>query len=315
MTSFSRFLRFGFFSLTLLPCAVPVYGAPPDDAGRMAVLQEVVVTATRDQEEIRKVPAHVTVITEKEIRDSGATSLVEILERQEGIQFRSYSGHEPLSIIDLRGMGGDSPFGKVQIQLNGRRLNRPDMASVNWFQIPLSQVERIEIVRGAGSVLYGDSAVAGVINIITRKGEGRPVFHTSAVAGSYGLHDEKAAVSGSEKKWSYAVSGENYFSLGYRNRSTVSSQGAGLDLAYDAGDHLGLSMGASFNRTQYELPGNLTAAEMAMDRRQYQPARPAYWTSASSNDDGTDRQTELRFRIDSMLGDFGRAEIGFSAGI
>ena len=97
-------------------------------------------------------------------------------------------------------MGGDSPFGKVQIQLNGRRLNRPDMASVNWFQIPLSQVERIEIVRGAGSVLYGDSAVAGVINIITRKGEGRPVFHTSAVAGSYGLHDEKAAVSGSGKE-------------------------------------------------------------------------------------------------------------------
>lgn len=316
MKGFSRFLRFGFLALVLLTATASAFaGTPPDDAGRTAVLQEVVVTATRDREEIRKVPAHVTVITEKEIRDSGATSLVEILERQEGIQFRSYSGHEPLSIIDLRGMGGDSPFGKVQIQLNGRRLNRPDMASVNWFQIPLSQVERIEIVRGAGSVLYGDSAVAGVINIITRKGEGRPVFHVSAAAGSYGLHDEKIAVSGSEKKWSYAVSGENYFSLGYRNRSTVSSQGAGLDLAYDASDYLGLSMGASFNNTRYELPGSLTAAEMAMDRRQYQPARPTYWTSASSDDDGEDRQTELRFRIDSILGDFGRAEIGFSAGI
>lgn len=315
MPRFSKFLRIGFFSLILLPCAIPVYGAPPDDAGRAAVLQEVVVTATRDREEIRKVPAHVTVITEKEIRDSGATNLVEILERQEGIQFRSYSGHAPLSVIDLRGMGGDNPYGKVQIQLNGRRMNRPDMASVNWFQVPLSQVERIEIVRGAGSVLYGDSAVAGVINIITRKGEGKPAFHVSAVVGSYGLHNEKIAVSGSEKKWSYAVSGENYFSLGYRNRSAVSSQGAGLDLAYDASDYLGLSMGASFNKTRYELPGGLTAAEMAMDRRQYQPARPTYWTAASSDDDGGDRQTELRFRIDSILGDFGRAEIGFSAGI
>ncbi|PJC72060.1 MAG: hypothetical protein CO013_11310, partial [Syntrophobacterales bacterium CG_4_8_14_3_um_filter_58_8] len=129
MKGFLRFLRFGFLVLVLLNTTASAFaGAPPDDAGRMAVLQEVVVTATRDQEEIRKVPAHVTVITEKEIRDSGATSLVEILERQEGIQFRSYSGHEPLSIIDLRGMGGDNPFGKVQIQLNGRRLNRPDMA-------------------------------------------------------------------------------------------------------------------------------------------------------------------------------------------
>ena len=315
MKGLSRIQRFGFMVLVLLSAMPALAGATPDNALRKAVLQEVVVTATRDQEEIRKVPANVTVITEEEIRDSGATNLVEILERQEGIQFRSYSGHEPLSVIDLRGMGGDSPYGKVQIQLNGRRLNRPDMASVNWFQVPLAQVERIEIVRGAGSVLYGDSAVAGVINIITRKGEGKPTFHLSAAAGSYGLHDEKAAVSGSEKKWSYAVSAEDYFSLGYRNRSTVSSQGVGLDLSYDVNDRLGLSMGTSFNRTRYELPGSLTAAELAADRRQYQPARPAYWTSASSDDDGGDRQTELRFRIDSLLDDFGRVEIGFSAGI
>ncbi|MBN2437254.1 MAG: TonB-dependent receptor [Deltaproteobacteria bacterium] len=316
MRGLSRFLRLCFWVLVMLNVTASVFaGAPPDDAGRNAVLQEVVVTATRDREEIRKVPANVTVITEEEIRNSGATNLVEILEMQEGVQFRSYSGHEPLSAIDLRGMGGDNPYGKVQIQLNGRRLNRPDMASVNWFQIPLSQVERIEIVRGAGGVLYGDSAVAGVINIITRKGEGKPAFHASGVAGSYGLHDEKVSVSGSEKKWTYAASGENYYSQGYRDRSTVSSQGAGLDLSYDMSDHIGLSMGASFNRTRYELPGNLTEVEMAADRRQYQPARPAYWTSASSDDDGEDRQTEVRFRIDSMLGDFGRAEIGFSAGI
>jgi iron complex outermembrane receptor protein len=316
MNGFSRFLCIGFLVLVLLNVATSVFaGAPANDTGRMAVLQEVVVTATRDQEEIRKVPAHVTVITEREIRDSGATSLVEILGRQEGIQFRSFGGQDPLSIIDLRGMGGDNPFGKVQIQLNGRRLNRPDMASVNWFQIPLSQVERIEIVRGAGSVLYGDSAVAGVINVITKRGEGKPLFRLSAVTGSYGLHSEEAGVSGSEEKWSYGVSGGNYFSLGYRNRSTVSSQGAGLDLGYDASDRLSLSLGASFKRTQYELPGNLTAAEMATNRRQYQPARPTYWTSASSDDDGTDRQTDLNLRADVMLGDFGRAEIGFSTGI
>ena len=315
MKGFSRFLRFSFWVLVYFISTTSVLaGVPPDDAGRTAVLPEVVVTATRDQEEIRKVPAHVTVITEKEIQDSGATSLVEILERQEGIQFRSFGGQDPLSIIDLRGMGGDNPYGKVQIQLNGRRLNRPDMASVNWFQIPLSQVERIEIVRGAGSVLHGDSAVAGVINVITKRGEGKPLFRLAAVAGSYGLHSEQAGVSGSEEKLSYGVSGGNYFSLGYRNRSTVSSQGAGLDLGYDASDRLSLSLDASFSRTRYEMPGNLTAAEMAVDRRQYQPARPAYWTSASSDDDGTDRQTDLNLRADVLMGDFGRAEIDFSTG-
>ena len=111
MKSFSRVLRFGFWVLIFWIPAASIFAGEPD-AGRPAVLQEVVVTATRDQEEIRKVPAHVTVVTEQEIRDSGATSLVEILERQEGIQFRSYSSQDPLSVIDLRGMGGDNPTGR-----------------------------------------------------------------------------------------------------------------------------------------------------------------------------------------------------------
>ena len=112
MTGFSRFLRFGFFSLTLLPCAVPVYGAPPDDAGRMAVLQEVVVTATRDREEIRKVPAHVTVITEKEIRDSGATSLVEILERQGGFNSARTAVMSPFPSSTCAGWAATAPSGR-----------------------------------------------------------------------------------------------------------------------------------------------------------------------------------------------------------
>jgi outer membrane cobalamin receptor len=55
--------------------------------------------------------------------------------------------------------------------LDGRRLNRTDMASVSWMQIPVNTIEKIEIVRGASSVLYGDAAIGGVINIITKKGK------------------------------------------------------------------------------------------------------------------------------------------------
>ena len=80
-------------------------------------------------------PAHVTVITEKEIRDSGATSLVEILERQGGFNSARTAVMSPFHHRPARGWAAAVPFGKVQIQLNGRRLNRPDMASVNWFHI------------------------------------------------------------------------------------------------------------------------------------------------------------------------------------
>ncbi len=64
--------------------------------------------------------------------------------------------------------------------------------------MPVNTIERIEIVRGPGSVLYGDAAIGGVINIITKKGKGKPVFNASVLAGSYGLHNERVGVSGAD---------------------------------------------------------------------------------------------------------------------
>ncbi|NPU85163.1 MAG: TonB-dependent receptor [Syntrophaceae bacterium] len=304
MKSVIRFLAVSFFTCACLSIAVPLKAADSP-----AVMEEVVVTATRGAEEVRNVPAAVTVITEKEIRDSGAVSLVEVLEKVEGIQVRSYSGNSPQSIVDLRGFGGDNPFGKTVILLDGQRLNRPDMASVNWFQVPLSSIERVEVVRGASSVLYGDAAVAGVINIITRKGTPKTRAYASVTGGSYGLHNEKAGASGRTGSLSYSVQGENYFSLGYRKHSTLASQSAGLNLRYDAADALSASLGVSFNRSDYELPGNLTRMEMASDRRQAEPARPSYWTSGGYEDDGLDKHTNINLKIESLLGAFGRLEM------
>ncbi|HPV48492.1 MAG TPA: TonB-dependent receptor plug domain-containing protein, partial [Smithellaceae bacterium] len=142
-------------------------------------LNEIVVTASRDTQEVRQAPANVSVITAADIQTSGAATIVELLEKLESIRFHSYSGNAAQSMIDVRGFGGDNPFGKTLILLNGRRLNRTDMASVSWLSLPLDNIERIEIVRGPGSVLYGDAAIGGVINVITRKGSGKPAFNIS----------------------------------------------------------------------------------------------------------------------------------------
>ena len=135
----------------------------------LVTLEEVVVTATRDKEEIRKIPANVSIVTAEEMERYGATNIVEVLEELESINFRTFSGNASQAQIDMRGFGGDNPFGKTLIMLDGRRLNRPDMASVNWLQIPINNIERIEVIRGPSCVLYGDSAIAGVINIITKR--------------------------------------------------------------------------------------------------------------------------------------------------
>ncbi|MBU3932749.1 MAG: TonB-dependent receptor plug domain-containing protein, partial [Proteobacteria bacterium] len=273
----------------------------PSESEKTVTLEEVVVTATRDREEIRKVPAHVSVITEDEIKKSGATTVVELLDKLEGIYVRSYSGNPAQSIIDMRGFGGENPFGKTLIMLDGRRMNRPDMSGINWLQVPINMIERIEVVRGPGSVLYGDAAIGGVVNIITKKGEGPPKFNASFLAGSYGLHNERIGVSGAADKWSYALTGENNFSFGYRDRSKLSSQGGGFDLGYNASDFLNLSLGASFNKTDYQLPGALTKAQMEQNRRQYQPGAP--------DDEGSDKYTNVNLGIKSSLGAFGQLDI------
>ena len=275
---------------------------------------EIVVTATRDIQEIRKAPANVTVITAEEINETGATTVVEVLDKLESLQFRTYSGNSSQSQLDMRGFGGDNPFGKTLILLDGRRLNRTDMASINWLQTPVNTIERIEIVRGSGSVLYGDAAIGGVINIITKKGTGKPKFNASVLAGSYGLNDERVGVTGATGHWTYALTGENNFNSGYRDRSKYSAQGGGFDGGYSANDLLNVSLGVSFNKTDYQMPGALTKLQMEEDRRQSQPALPAYFMNAHNDDDGSDKYTNINLGFKSFWGAWGQMEINFLYG-
>jgi iron complex outermembrane receptor protein len=309
------FKIFALFIMFVLFMPGAVFGeTKPSGPEKAVTLEEVVVTATRDREEVRQVPANVSVITAQQIEQSGATTVVEVLDKLESIQFRDYSGNSSQSVIDMRGFGGDNPYGKTLIMLDGRKLNRTDMSSINWLQIPLNNIERIEVVRGASSVLYGDAAIGGVINIITKKGRGKPKFDASVVAGSYGLHNERVGVTGSTDKWTYALTGENNFSFGYRDRSKFSAQGGGVDVGYDASDWLNVNLGMSFNKTDYQMPGALTKAQMEKDRRQYQQADLANWMDAAPDDDGSDKYTNVNLGVKSLLGSFGQMDIQFLYG-
>ena len=283
------------------------------DDNTAVTMGEIVVTATRDKQETRKTPANVTIITADDISKSGATTVVDVLDNLESIQFRTSSGNTSQAYVDMRGMGGDNPYGKTLVMLDGRRLNRTDMSSINWLQIPVNNIERIEVVRGPESVLYGDAAIGGVINIITKKGKAQPQFNASAIVGSYGLNDERVSVTGATEKWTYAANGENNFNFGYRERSKYSAQSGGFDLGYTASDLLSVSLGVSFIKTDYQMPGALTKLQMEQDRRQYQPAGGP-WSPAHSNDDGSDKYTNVNLGIKSFFGSWGQLEINFLYG-
>ncbi|HDQ04917.1 MAG TPA: TonB-dependent receptor [Deltaproteobacteria bacterium] len=184
---------------------------------------------------------------------------------------------------------------------------------MNWLQMSINSIETIEVVRGPGSVLYGDAAIGGVINIITKKGKGKPVISASVMAGSYGQHNERLGVTGAAGRWTYAAMGENNYIDGYRDRSKYSAPGVGFDLGYAAHDLLNISLGVSYNRVDYQLPGPLTKEQMKQDRRQYQPGL-GWWASPSNDDDGRDKFANINLGLKSFWGSFGQLDVSFLYG-
>lgn len=162
-------------------------GAHAQDSLRNQRGHEVVITATRSEKDPEDVPRSVTIISGDSIRNSGATSLSELLSQQEGI-FVMGSGQNPGQIQTMytRGAGGN----QAVILIDGVRISDPSTNDngVELNEISLADVDRIEIVRGSHSTIYGSSAIGGVVNIITKKKANTPGIHADAsvTGGTFG---------------------------------------------------------------------------------------------------------------------------------
>lgn len=224
-------------------------------------MKEVVVTATRYQENVSTVPADVTVITRKDIENSTAKNIPDLLRTQEGVNVTDITGNGTSYRVDLRGFG-ETAQSNTLVLVDGRRINTPDLSGTDWYLIPLDRVERIEIIRGGrGSVLYGDNASGGVINIITRQGKGFEAAIKGA-AGSYDTRSGDAYVGGSHKGLSFAVNANYVKSDGYRLNSENRDKDAGLKLGYLFGELGKLTASAGYHTDHTGLPGALRLSQL-----------------------------------------------------
>ena len=224
-------------------------------------LDEIVVTAERTKSPLGEAPANVTVITAEDIKETGAQTLIDVFQREPGVFTQNLLGNPKQSNVDIRGYGEAAPQ-NVLILVDGRRVNSIDLTGADLAQIPLGAVERIEVYRGPASVLYGDNAAAGAINIITKQGAGAPQVTAATTVGSYNYFKPEAAISGKQGGFSYYAFASDLDTSGYRHNNAFHGKDAVGNLSFDATDFLTLRLKTGTHRDTYDQPGALFLADL-----------------------------------------------------
>ncbi len=156
-------------------------------------LDEVVVTATRIEQPLKQTLSSTSVITQEDIKNSQAADVPTILRSVAGVEIAQSGGIGKSSSLYLRGSNST----QVLVLLDGVRINSATTGTTSLENLMLDQIERIEVVRGNVSSLYGSEAIGGVVQIFTKRGRGAPTFNASAGAGSHGTQRASAGFGGS----------------------------------------------------------------------------------------------------------------------
>jgi vitamin B12 transporter len=311
-------------ALAVLSCFLPL-AAMAQTATPVSRLDDIVVTASRMAQLEKNVVGDVTVINKEDLQKEGQNSVAEILAKQPGIQFYSNGGPQTATGVMLR---GNEPRHTL-VLIDGIRVNSMITSVTNWNAIDPATIERIEVVRGAASSLYGSDAIGGVVNIITKKtGEDRPLSAWGNIGyGTYDTFKSSAGISGAQDGWDYALSSSLAESSGFNalrrpeqptgfdsyNKDadgyTQRSLNASLGYRWLEGHHIGLTAYNGYINGDYDSGPD--------PRRAYAITRQQAY-SVTSTDDITDYwQSVLRFGysrefVDSRSADMFSGEFGSS---
>jgi vitamin B12 transporter len=173
------------------------------DSAKIYTLSEVVVSATRTNTPSIELASSVTVIDSAEIERREKNTVLNLLQTEYGLSFTQQGSFGSLASVFTRGAG----TGQTLILVDGIEVNMPNDPSgtFDFGNLPIDNIERIEILRGPQSTLYGSDALAGVINIISKKGVGRTGIFLSTEGGSYNSYKGLAGINGSYNFLNYSL--------------------------------------------------------------------------------------------------------------
>lgn len=266
-------------------------------------MDDTVVTATRSARPLVDLVADVTVIDRETIERSGAAGLADVLARVPGIEIVRNGGPGSNTSVYLR--GAETRFTAVYI--DGVRVDSQATGGAAWESIPLTQIDRVEVLRGPASAVYGSDALGGVVQIFTRKGDGALAPYAGLGLGTYGTSRAQAGFSGSHQDFDYAfslggerskgfnarpVSGQNPDDDGYRRQTASARVGLKLNAAHRL-DASGLS-----SDTDAQYDSGLVNDDRALHQLQAMGLSwqaqwtPAYSTRVSLTDSSSRYETK-----------------------
>lgn len=239
-----------------LACAFALF-AP--HAAAQDTLPSIVITGPRFP--AQATPIGATVISAEQIRSAGASDVNAAIRKIGGVFGRQSLDGSPDFGLDLRGFGTNSAQNTV-VLVDGVRLNENELAHTVLSTIPVDTVERIEITRGGSSVLYGDGATGGVVNIVTRRGARAGTSGSLFIEGGRFDHlDLRASIAHGAGPWSFDAAVSDRRTDNYRdnNKYEQTSFSGGLQYAYAPNGRAGLRFESA--RSDSRLPGSLSEAE------------------------------------------------------
>jgi len=199
--------------------------------------ETIVVTATRQSMRANELLSDVTLIDRDAIEASGQESIADLLARQPGIQMSSSGGPGTTTSFYVRGARPE----QTKILVDGVPLNSVDLSGPPLRFLSLSDVERIEILRGPASALYGADAIGGVIQIFTRNGAPGLKGDAFAGYGTYNTWQANAGLSGGNEQWRFRIEGNHEASDGFSAQKHASNKDADKDGYRNSGGSVSLS--------------------------------------------------------------------------
>lgn len=246
-------------------------------------LPPVIVSASRFAQNAAELPIGASLITAEQIRESGAANVNEAIRRLGGVVFRqdAYGGQD--YTLDLRGFGETASQNTV-ILIDGVRVSEAELANAHLSGIPVESVERIEILRGSGTVQYGEGATGGVINIITRRGGSQALAGSLyAAVGSDNLRDGRATIALAKDGFSLNAAGFSSHTNNYRDNFKAQQNGGSVNGQWTNG-WARLGVRAATDDQNSRLPGGLNETEFHDDPEK--TSTPNDWAELTSHSYG-----------------------------